>query len=289
MKSWPTFARWFTASLYAAATRRRGPRAVGPVAEELDQQAGAHARRALRAGGALGLAPVGAGDVEVRPDGVARELAEEGRGRDVAAGAPAGVLHVGHVALDLLVVFFPERQLPHALAAPLAGVLELPDQRLVVPQHADGVVAQGHDAGAGQRRDVHEGGGLEALGIREAVGEDQSPLGVRVDDFDGLAGEAPEDVPGFDRVPTWHVLRGRDHGDEVEPQAEPRGRTDRRQHGGATGHVGLHLFHVVGRLERDPARIERDRLADEHHRPLAAVAAPVFQYDKLGWLVTPLA
>src|SRR5437660_11335971 len=135
MKSWPTFSRKFTASPSSSATRRRGPRAVSPVAKELDQQAGAHARRSLRDVRALALAPVGAGDVEVRPDSVARELAEEGRGRDGAAGAPAGVLHVGHVALDLVVVFFPERQLPHALAAPLAGILELPDQRLVVPQH----------------------------------------------------------------------------------------------------------------------------------------------------------
>src|SRR5437867_13067720 len=178
MKSWPTFSRKFMAFPSSSATRRRGPRAVGPVAKELDQQAGAHARRPLRDVRTLALAPVGAGDVEVRPDGVARELAEEGRGRDGAAGAPAGVLHVGHVALDLLVVFFPEPQLPHALAAPLAGVLVLPDTRLVLPHYAGGVVAWGHDAGAGQRRDVHEGGWFEALGVCEAVGEDQAPLGV---------------------------------------------------------------------------------------------------------------
>src|SRR3989475_8395502 len=142
MKSWPTFSRKFTASPSLAASRRGRARAVGPVAEDLDQQAGAHARRALGDVRALALAPVGAGDVEVRPDGVARELAEEGRGGDGAAGAPAGVLHVGHVALDLLVVFFPERQLPHALAAPLAGVLEFPEPRLRAPQHAHRVVAE---------------------------------------------------------------------------------------------------------------------------------------------------
>src|SRR5438876_9218732 len=108
------------------AARRGGPHTVSPVVEELDQQADAHARRPLRDVRTLALAPVGAGDVEVCPDRVARELAEEGRGRDGAAGAPAGVLQVGHVALDLLVVIFPERQLPRALAALLAGVLELP-------------------------------------------------------------------------------------------------------------------------------------------------------------------
>src|SRR5712692_8316208 len=202
MKSWPTFSRKFTASPSSVAARRGRPRAVGPVAKELDQQADAHARRSLRDVRALALTPVGAGDVEVGPDAIARELAEEGCGRNGPAGAPACILHVGHVALDLIVVFFPERQLPHALAAPLTGVFELPDQLLVVPQHADGVVAQGHDAGAGQRRDVYEGGRLEALGVRQAIGEDQAPLGVRVDDFDGLAGEAPEDVPGLDRAST---------------------------------------------------------------------------------------
>src|SRR6266849_4912550 len=92
MKSWPTFSRKFTASPSLAASRRGKARAVGPVAEELDQQAGAHARRALRDVRALALAPVGAGDVEVRPDGVARELAEEGRGRNGPAGAPTSVL-----------------------------------------------------------------------------------------------------------------------------------------------------------------------------------------------------
>src|SRR5881296_4425913 len=149
MKSWPTFSRKFMASPSSVAARCGGPRAVGLVAKELDQQADAHARRSLRDVCALALAPVGAGDVEVGPDAIARELAEEGRGRNRPAGAPACILHVGHVALDLLIVFFPERQLPHTLATPLTGVLEFPDQPLVIPQHADGVVAQGHDAGAG--------------------------------------------------------------------------------------------------------------------------------------------
>src|SRR2546426_11974865 len=107
MKSWPTFSRKFTASPSLAASRRGKARAVGPVAEELDQQAGAHARRALRGVRALALAPVGAGDVEGRPDGGARELAEESRGRDGAPRAPAGGFHVGHRALGLVGVFLP--------------------------------------------------------------------------------------------------------------------------------------------------------------------------------------
>src|SRR2546426_12640205 len=109
MKSWPTFSRKFTASPSLAASRRGKARAVGPVAEELDQQAGAHARRALRDVRAPALAPVGAGDVEVRPDGVARALAEESRGRDGAARGPAGGLHVRHRAPGPPLGFFPQR------------------------------------------------------------------------------------------------------------------------------------------------------------------------------------
>src|SRR2546426_10840799 len=86
MKSWPTFSRKFTASPSSVAARRGRPRAVGPVAKELDQQADAHARRSLRDVRALALAPVGAGDVEVGPDAIARELAEEGCSRNGPAG-----------------------------------------------------------------------------------------------------------------------------------------------------------------------------------------------------------
>src|SRR5260370_8615418 len=112
MKSWPTFSRKFMASPSSVAARRGRPRAVGPVAKELDQQTDAHARRSLRDVRALALAPVGAGDVEVGPVAIARELAEEGCGRNGPAGAPPCILHVGHAALDLLVLFFPDRLPP---------------------------------------------------------------------------------------------------------------------------------------------------------------------------------
>src|SRR6266508_1599305 len=99
MKSWPTFSRKFTASPSSVAARRGGPRAVGPVAKELDQQADAHARRSLRDVCALALAPVGAGDVEVGPDAIARELAEEARGRTRPAAPPPSILPAVHAAL----------------------------------------------------------------------------------------------------------------------------------------------------------------------------------------------
>ena len=60
---------------------------------------------------ALLLLEVGdAGDVEVRPrDALRDELLEEHAGVDRAGGAPAGVLHVGPLGLQVLAVLVPER------------------------------------------------------------------------------------------------------------------------------------------------------------------------------------
>src|SRR2546428_13137478 len=96
MKSWPTFSRKFTASPSLAASRRGKARAVGPVAEELDQQAGAPPRRAPRAVRAFAPPPIGAGDVQARPAGVAPELAGEGHRPDGAPWAPPAGPHPGH-------------------------------------------------------------------------------------------------------------------------------------------------------------------------------------------------
>ena len=43
----------------------------------------------------------------------------------------------------------------------------------------------------------------------------------------------------------------------------------------STGHVGLHLFHILSRFERDPTRVEGDRLADEHDRAVVFVLGSV--------------
>ncbi len=38
---------------------------------------------------------------------------------------------------------------------------------------------------------------------------------------------------------------------------------ERGEDGTSAAHVGLHLLHAVSRLQREPAGVERDRLADE--------------------------
>ena len=68
-------------------------------------------------------------------------------------------------------------------------------------------------------------------------------------------------------------------------------RGDRLDHGGAAAHVELHLVHVAGRLERDPAGVERDRLADEREQRGVAVrlaGAVVLEPDQPGLLVRAL-
>ena len=47
---------------------------------------------------------------------------------------------------------------------------------------------------------------------------------------------------------------------------QPRDGQHRADHRGAAGHVVLHLVHVLGRLDRDAAGVERDALADEAER-----------------------
>src|SRR5262249_47543849 len=58
----------------------------------------------------------GAGNVEVRRGRIVDETLQELRGRDGAARASAGVLHIGEFRIDELVVFLAERHAPDALA-----------------------------------------------------------------------------------------------------------------------------------------------------------------------------
>ena len=86
---------------------------------------------------------------------------------------------------------------------------------------------------------------------------------------------AREDVAGPVGVAAGHVLAGGRDRQHAERQPEVGDRAGRLDHGGAAGHVALHVLHVQGRLERDAARVEGDRLADEARarRPAASGSA----------------
>src|SRR5438067_8668239 len=86
----------------------RGPLlTLCPVAKELNQQPGADAGSAFRNVSLLAIAPVGAGDVQMGPDSLADKPAEKGGCCNGAAGPPTGVLDVGDVALDQIIVVIP--------------------------------------------------------------------------------------------------------------------------------------------------------------------------------------
>ena len=76
------------------------------------------------------------------------------------AGASPVVLVVRDIALYLFMVVFPQRQFPHELTRLPGGLLQLILQFIIRAEHADHVVAQRYDAGAGKSGNVDNGRGL---------------------------------------------------------------------------------------------------------------------------------
>jgi hypothetical protein len=75
---------------------------------------------------------------------------------------------------------------------------------------------------------------------------------------------------------------------EVDRQLELRHGLEHAEHRGAAAHVELHLVHLVGRLDRDAARVEGDALADERDRPGVLRPPAVFEHDQLRRLARAL-
>ena len=71
--------------------------------------------------------------------------------------------------------------------------------------------------------------------------------------------------------------------------AERGERADPVQRPGAAGHVALHVLHPAGRLDRDAAGVERDRLADEPEHDVVARAGRVVAEDDQARLVAAAA
>ena len=66
----------------------------------------------------------------------------------------------------------------------------------------------------------------------------------------------------------------------VDRHAQLGDRAHRLDDRGAAGHVELHLLHLRRGLDRDPARVEGDRLADEAEVRPARARRPVAQHDQ---------
>ena len=72
-------------------------------------------------------------------------------------------------------------------ASPVSGLANLSFQPVLIAEHADGKLSQRDRAGPGERRNIDHGCRLQATGIGQPVGQNQSAFRVRVLDFDGLA------------------------------------------------------------------------------------------------------
>src|SRR6185295_12776680 len=81
--------------------------------------------------------PRGASDIKVGPGAtIVDEALQELCGRDrTGIARRADILHVGDVAVELLVVARPERQAPHRLGFGLAGSINLLRQVVIVGEH----------------------------------------------------------------------------------------------------------------------------------------------------------
>src|ERR1700746_537764 len=73
-------------------------------------------------------------------------------------------------------------------------------------------------ARAGEGRDVDHRPGVEAARIVQRIAQDEPPLGVRVENLDGLPRGAGDDVTGLHRAAARHVLHRGDEADEVQRQ-----------------------------------------------------------------------
>ena len=107
----------------------------------------------------------------MRPGRAVDETLEELRRGDRAAMAAAGVLHVGELGIDQLVVFGAERQAPDLFPAFDAGGQQPLGKLVIVGEHAGMLGAERDHDRAGQRRQIHHELRLGLLGhVPEHVG-----------------------------------------------------------------------------------------------------------------------
>ena len=159
----------------------------------------------------------GAGDVEMRPGRVADEALEELRRGDRAAVAAAGVLHVGELGIDQLVVGRPERHAPDRLAGRGAGrVRRAASSSSLENSPACSWPSATMIAPVSVARSIMKRGLNFSRAYVQRVGEHQAPLGVGVDDLDRLAGHRGQDVARPDGAAARHVLDQADHADGVD-------------------------------------------------------------------------
>ena len=151
------------------------------------------------------------------------------------------------------------------------GLGEPVAQPVVVAEHPGIFLAERHDDGAGQRRQIdHEVRLVLGVDVVQHVGQHEAALGVGVDDLDGLAVHRLDDVARALGVAVRHVLDEADGADRVDLGLARGERVHQADDAGRARHVAFHVLHAGGGLDRDAAGVEGHALADEgdrRHRP----------------------
>src|SRR5207248_10646267 len=101
----------------------------------------------------------------------------------------------------------------------------------------------------------------------------EAAFGVGIDDLDGLSRHRLDDVARPLGFTVWHVFTKPDCAHYIDLRFARRERMQETDDAGGSGHVALHVLHVLRRLDREPAAIKAHPLADESDRIDAALAA----------------
>ena len=199
-------------------------------------------------------------------------MLQEERGVDRPAVAPARVLEIGDGALDELLHVGRQRHSPDGLPRGLRRIEDLSCKCIIVAEESgDPRPERDHDR-PGERRQIDDGRGLLLDRPREHVRQYQPAFGVGVEDLDGEAVLARDHVAGLVRRSRRHVLAGAEVAAHRERRLLLPDERHRRDHRRRARHVDLHGLHARRGLDRQPARVERNRLANQRER--RALAAP---------------
>ena len=191
------------------------------------------------------------------------------------AGAPAGVREVGDLALQLLAVVVEERHRPRPIAGAVADA-----RARARPTRPACRTARSSSCRARRRTaPVSVATSTRCVAPSWRAYHSPSPRISRPSASVLITSTVLPSAlfrmsPGLIARAARHVLGRRHDADDADRRLQQRDRAHRAGDRGAAGHVVLHPLHLVGRLDRDAAGVERDALADqaEHRRQSARPA-----------------
>ena len=141
-------------------------------------------------------------------------------------------------------------------------------------------VTQRNDTRASQSSHVDDCAWLEFGDIGQGIAQDQAPLGVRVQDFNGLATHAGYDIAWLDGATIRHVFARRNHCHHIDGRLQLANGLHGTQHAGCATHVELHFVHFGSGFDGNAARVKRDAFAHQRNRCLVLAAAVVADDDE---------